>query len=114
MAAGERMNHREIFDRCRGNGNVRDARRRGQRGVEGERQMANRLAELWAMVAIPGVDRVKCLQRPRARAFDDTHQIDPGIRDRQHPIRKADQRKHRPGSPNLGVIGTRSLQLRQR
>jgi hypothetical protein len=85
-ATGGRVNDGEVLDGTRGDV---DARRSyavdGLGGKECERQMADRVAKLGVIRAVPGVDGVESCELAeacgRARAVGDADEIEAGVRD---------------------------------
>jgi len=100
------MDHGEILAFNGGNGNARDAvGGRRQRREEREGQMADCIAKLGTVRAVPGIDGVEPFQLRHASAFDDADQIEAGVGDGAGTVGEANQGKHRARSPDFGVIG---------
>ena len=105
--AGEGMNYGEVLPRSRRNRDAWDAfGGRRKRREEREGQMADCIAKLGTVRAIPGIDGIEAFQAGDASAFDNAEQIEPGIGNRACAVGEADQGKHRAGNPDFGVIGT--------
>jgi len=101
---GKRMDHREVFDRRGRDHNVRDSSSgRRECGEKRERKVLDRIAKFRAVRSVPGIDRVERFKIGNADAFDDSHQIERGVRKRSCAIGKANQGEHRARSPDLGI-----------
>jgi hypothetical protein len=104
-AAGEGMDDGVFAARRSGNRDARNAGRRRQRGEEGEGQVRHRRAEFGTVRPVPGIDGIEGFQRRDAGVVHHTDQVQARVDDGARPVREADQRQDRPGSPYLGVIG---------
>jgi hypothetical protein len=112
--AGKRMNHGEVGERCRGNRDTGDSGRRRKRGEECKRQAADGFAKLRTLRAVPGIDGIELFKRGNLRIRHDAEPIEASVGDGPGAIRPADERKHGPGGPHLGVIGAGSFERGQR
>jgi len=108
------MNHGEILALNIRNGNAGDAFggwRKCREECEG--QMPHRIAKLWAVGAVPGIDRIEARQIWDASAFDHADQIESGVDDGACAVGESNQRKHRTRHPDFGVIGAGSFESGQ-
>ena len=114
-AAGERVNGDEVLHRRRRDRNPRDSFLRWRkRGEKCEREMANGVAKLGTVGAVPGIDRVERFKLRDTRVFDDAEKIESGIGDGAGVVGETDQRQQRTRGPDFGVGGACSFQSGQR
>lgn len=85
-----------------------------KRGKKGERQRTDGFAKFGVLSAVPGVDRVKAVERGDLRAGQHANEIEARVGDGASAIRKADERKHSPRRPHFGVVRAGGFHLRQR
>jgi hypothetical protein len=109
------MDDRKVLRCYFGNSDVGDSvRGRWKHREECERKMAHSISKLRTMGPVPGIDGVELFQRRDTGPLDDAHQIQAGIGDSACAVGKTDQREHRTGSPDFGVIGAGGFERRQR
>ncbi len=114
-AAGKGMDHGEILNRRRRDGNPRDSLfRRRERGEKREGEMADRFAKLGTVGSVPGVDGIEGFEFGYAGVFDDAEQVEAGVGDGARAAGEADERKHGTGGPDFGVSGAGGFERGQR
>ena len=108
------MNHGKIAHRRGRHGDSWDPLHgEGKRGKKDERQRTDGFAKFGVLSAVPGVDRVKAVERGDLRAGQHANEIEARVGDGASAIRKADERKHSPRRPYFGVIRAGGLQFGQ-
>jgi hypothetical protein len=109
------MDDREVLDRFRWNGDLRDPfRGRRKCREKGERKMAHSILKLRTMGPIPGIDRIERFKLRNARPFHHTHQIQTSIGDSSRAVGETDQGKHRARRPDFGIGGARGFERGKR
>jgi hypothetical protein len=112
--AGKGMDHGEIAGRGGGHRNARDAfGGRRERGKKCKRKMADGLAKLGAVCAVPGIDGIERVELRDARIVDDAQKVEAGIGNRAGAVGETDQGKQGARRPDFGVIGARGFKSRQ-
>ena len=76
--------------------------------------MPDGVAKFRAIGPVPGINGVERFERGDWGIFDDADQVKAGVGNRPDTVGKTNQREHRAGRPDLGVIRARSFELRQR
>ena len=87
------MNGGEIFHRRGGNFNRRSGVvLKRESGEEREGEIANGVAKLRAIGAVPGVDGIEWAERAERSIFDDANEVESGVGDGARAVGEANQR----------------------